>query len=47
MIAAEMVNIGRDCFNQGTLTNTLIDDFKFYNVVLTADEVVAAYDAEK
>jgi hypothetical protein len=47
MIAAEMVNIGRDCFNQGTLTNTLIDDFKFYNVVLSAEEVAAIYDAEK
>jgi hypothetical protein len=47
MIAAEIVNIGRDTFNQGTLTNTLIDDFKFYNVALSAEEVAAIYDAEQ
>jgi hypothetical protein len=45
MIAAEIVNIGRDTFNQGTLTNTLIDDFKFYNVALSAEEVAAIYTA--
>ena len=46
-IAAEIVNIGRDTFNQGTLTNTKIDDFKFYNVALSAEDVAAIYNAEK
>jgi hypothetical protein len=46
-INAEIITIGRDTFNQGTLTNTLIDDFKFYNVALSEDEVAAIYDAGK
>jgi len=47
MIEAEDVTIGRDTFNQGTLTNTLIDDFKFYNGALYADEIAEIYEAEK
>ena len=43
MIGAELINIGRDAFNQGTLTNTLIDDFRFFNTAITADEVYAVF----
>lgn len=43
MINKEIFTIGRDAFNQGTLTNTLIDDFKFFNTTLTLEEVNADY----
>jgi hypothetical protein len=42
-LSPEVFTIGRDAFNQGTLTNTLIDDFKFFNKTLTAAEVHADY----
>jgi len=40
---ADIFWIGRDSFNKQTLTGTFIDDFKFYNTALTAEEVVAIY----
>jgi hypothetical protein len=43
LIEPEIVAIGMDAFNQGTLDNTRIDDFKFFNVALTAEQVDAIY----
>jgi len=43
---AKSVTIGRDAFNQGTLTNTKIDNFKFYNIAITAGDVADIYNAE-
>ena len=45
MLGAEVIYIGRDAFNQGTLTNTKIDDFNFYDVAITEEEVVAIYES--
>jgi hypothetical protein len=44
MLGAEIVTIGRDAFNQGTLTNTRIDDFRFFNKTIDEDEVFAIYE---
>ena len=46
MIGAEDVNIGRDTFNHGTLTNTRIDDFQFFNTALSAEEALAIYNSQ-
>jgi len=43
-VGAEVFLIGKDSFNQQTLTGTFIDDFKFYNTTLTEEEVVAIYN---
>lgn len=43
MTGAEIITIGRDAFNQGVLTNTRIDDFRFYNLAINAEEVWAIY----
>ena len=40
---AEIFTIGRDAFNQGTLTHTKIDDFRFYDVTLSPEDVGAIY----
>lgn len=44
LIQPEIVTIGNDAFNQGTLTDTYIDDFQFFKQALTADEVTAIYN---
>jgi hypothetical protein len=44
ILGAEVFTIGRDAFNQGTLTNTLIDDFRFFDKALTEEEVSAIYN---
>ena len=44
LIEPDEVAIGRDCFNQNTLTNTKIDDFVFFDTALTADDVTAVYN---
>ena len=44
MIPAEIITIGRDAFNQGVLTNTRIDDFRFFNETLTEEEILAIFE---
>jgi len=46
MIGAQDVNIGRDTFNHGTLTNTRIDDFQFFGTALSEEEVLAIYNSQ-
>ncbi|MFO7658267.1 MAG: LamG-like jellyroll fold domain-containing protein [Bacteroidales bacterium] len=43
LVAPEVVTIGRDTWNQGVIKNTLIDDFKFYKIAITAEEAAAIY----
>jgi len=47
MIGAEDVNIGRDTFNHGTLTHTKIDNFQFYKIPLSANQVLKIYNDQK
>ncbi len=44
LIQPEIITIGRDAFNQGTLTDTYIDDFLFFKEALSADDVVSVYN---
>jgi len=43
ILGAEIFTIGRDAYNQGTLTHTKIDDFRFYDVAITPEDVAAIY----
>jgi hypothetical protein len=44
LINPEVAMIGKDTFNQTTLTNTKIDNVKFFDTALTAEEVLAVYN---
>ena len=43
-LGADAFYIGKDTYNSTTLTNTSIDDFKFYNIALTEEEVGAIFN---
>jgi hypothetical protein len=43
-LTAQIVMIGKDAFNQTTLTNTRVDDFKLFNKAITEAEVIADYN---
>ncbi|MFC1569427.1 LamG-like jellyroll fold domain-containing protein [bacterium] len=44
LIVPDEVMIGKDCFNQNTLTSTKIDEFQFFDTALTEEEVIAIYN---
>lgn len=43
MVNPEIITIGRDSYNQGNLDNSKIDDFRFYTIALTEEEVASVF----